>query len=52
MVFLLILTTLIILDYKYDLYLDITRQQILLWYTKDCERKYYVIWDGNRRRIL
>jgi hypothetical protein len=30
------------------LYLDITREQVLLWYTSEHERKYYIIWDGNR----
>ena len=49
MVILLFLIAFIILDYKYDPYLDISREQILLWYTKGHERKYYVIWDGNRR---
>jgi hypothetical protein len=49
MVFLILLIAFIIIDYKYDLYLDITKEQILLWYTSEHERKYYIIWDGNRR---
>ena len=49
MVFLILLIAFIIIDYKYDLYLDITREQILLWYTSEHERKYCIIWNGNRR---
>ena len=49
MVFLILLVAFIIIDYKYDLYLDINREQIVLWYNSEYKRKYYIIWDGNRR---